>query len=257
MAFWIYAETVIAMAVGFYFGLNTLRRVRKPSKHSGALLQWEETPIAWRLQDSAEAFFVVIHMSTILILTVLTVLSVTRDASLTASTSLLPLVLPAVGFAAFSAGIVSSFPLAEKFIRGPQILISAEGIIRGQWVAKWEFFSHFETDAAHRIIRTYSNRRPQLTCYTWQFNDLQMYQYALSLLGQYLPSYAPVRPLSWLQTRAGFIALTLFCTVPFLLAGFLVFALSLSWAWIYFPIAVFVVSILGGKLIAAAGPATS
>jgi hypothetical protein len=251
---WIYGIAAIAGVVGFYLGWNAIKRIRRPAERGDILLQWEETPMPFWLQDTVEAFSVVVNMSTILLLTLLLLVVVINEKFAAVDFPSVLMVLLPVAFVFFTAGTAFSFPFAGRLIRGPWVNFTPEGIIRGQWSSAWVWFSHFDIDSARGIVRIYSRRSPALTCYPWQFHDPDLYRQALSILGRYLPGYSPVQTLPWHKTRAGFVALTLLCTLPFLLVGLMVSIVAPSWVRLYVPVAVLLVSSLGGKLLGTAGP---
>ena len=223
-AIWIfYGVAAIAALVGFYLGWRTLKGIRQPAERGDVLLQWQEMSMPFWQQDKAEAFFLFVHMATLLLLAALMLVAVSDRQFAVVDVTFLPIILFPLAFVFFSIGIALSFPIAGRLVPEPWVTLTPQGIVRGQWTSAWSWFSHFEADGARNIVRIYSRRSPALTCYPWQLPNPDIYQQAVSILGRYLPGYPPLQTLPWHKTRAGFVALTLLCTVPFLLVALLLY----------------------------------
>jgi hypothetical protein len=248
-----YGIALIGAIIGFVLGWRIIKRERKPSACDDVLLCWDEEPVsAWR-QDWTIASFITLHSVSIIILAILFLLDPTwREGNQTLflldatpfmfaaerskfHQTLYILATCGVGLVWYICGNLLAFPLVRRWIRPIHLGIMSNGVVSGPHLWEWSYFSHFYVFPRTHFIRFYSNRTPELACMAWQPPDVNVFNQAVALLGQYLPT-RPSRPMvSWYRRRSVLIGVLLLAiTIPFVGMGLLIYTFAFTWGWMYY-----------------------
>jgi len=225
-------------------------------------LRWYEEPVsAWR-QDRTIALFILLHSIGVIVLGVLFLLHIIQfteahtlfllDAAPFMSDgersefyqALSMLATCGLGMVWFFCSSLLAFTLARRWVRPIHLGITPNGVVSGPYLVEWAYFSHFSVDSFLHLIRFYSSRTPDLACMAWRPPDVDVFNQAVNLLGQRLPT-SPSRPMvSWYRRHSVLIGLLLLAiTIPFVSVGFLVY--SFAWGWLYYTWVMPLMVILG------------
>jgi hypothetical protein len=224
------------------------------------LLRWKERSVsAWK-QDWTSAFFITLHSLSVIVLGILFLLDVVQregkytlfpfDVTDGLGQLLSWVVIAALGLVWFLCGSLLAYPFATRLIQPISMSIVSDGAIRGQYFSPWHFYSHFSTEAACRLIRLYSRRTPEIARAAWQPPTESIFKQVVGLIGEHLPQEPPVKlPLSWYQRRIAFLGWLFILTVPLVVIGLLLYISTWRWTWMYYPVATYLIFILGGVII--------
>ena len=254
---WIYGVPLITTMVGFSFGWRNIRRNRMPFAAKDEVLHWTERSVsAWK-QDRALALFITLHSISVIILSILFLLDVIQVESnytlfpfgVTSDSIKQLVVIAALGLVWLLCGSLLAFPFATRLIQPISMSIVSDGVIRGQYFSLWHFYSHFSTEPGERLIRLYSSRTPQIACVAWQPPTETVFDKAVTLVEEHLAQEPLALPLPWYRQRIAFLSWLFILTVPLVVIGLLLYTATLSWTWMYYTVAAYLIFTLGGVII--------
>jgi hypothetical protein len=247
---------LLGIAIGFALGWRAIIRDRSPTPREDALVTWEERPVsAWR-QDWRVASLMGFHAAGIVLLAVLFLLDTTwREGNHTLflldATPYMPsaevrtfhqqleiIATCGLGVVWVFCGNLLALPLARRWGRPLARGIAPLGAISGPYLLLWSAFSHFSADPRSRLIRFYSSRTPELACMAWRPPNADLFGEAVAFLGLVLPEERPQPGVSWYRRRSVLLSLLLLAgTLPFVVAGLLVYASAFTWGWMVYTFA--------------------
>jgi hypothetical protein len=189
-------SAAVGAALGTWLAWASLRRGRRPFQTPTPSIAWDERPLPiWR-QDRVQLAFIAVHATGIVALALLlarTDAPRARSAPLASALSFAPLVAWAI------AGSVAAFPLLYRRAGTMPMRVFTNAVARGQYVATWSAFSHFDADAGARIVRLYSPGLPSVVRVAWHPDSPETYAAVVATLAAApLPTAAPAtRPALW------------------------------------------------------------
>lgn len=256
--------TLVCAIIGFLVGWWVIRRERRPSACDGALLCWDEEPVSAWQQGRLAALLITLHASSVILLGIAFLLEMNihpgqQTLFLVDATLFLPPVasgqfnssvetIAAAGLQVvwFICGILLAFPFARHFVRPMHLAIMPNGVVKGPYLWEWSYLSHFTADPRSRLIRFYSSRMPDVACMAWRPPDENIYSQAVALLGQHLSPSPSLPLLVWYRRKSVLLALVLFAvTIPFVATGWLIYALGITWSWMFYTFITPLVVLLG------------
>jgi hypothetical protein len=244
---------LLGTAIGFALGWRAIIRERRPSARDDALVRWDERSVSvWR-QDWRVASLIAFHAASIALLAVLFLLDTTWGEGkatlfLLDATPYMPsaevrtfnqqlelIATCGLGMVWVFCGNLLAFPLARRWGRPLAHGIAPSGAISGPYLLLWSAFSHFSADPLTRLIRFYSSRTPELACMAWRPPNGDLFDQAVAFLGLVLPEGPPQPQVSWYRRRSVLLSLLLLAgTLPFVVAGLLIYAFAFTWGWMYY-----------------------
>jgi hypothetical protein len=256
---WTYGVPLITTIVGFSLGWRNVKRNRMPFAAKDELLHWTERSVSAWQQDWASALFITVHSLSVIVLSILFLLDVVQGDN---NYTLFPfdgtsdgigqvsslVVIAALGLVWLLCGSLLAYPLATRLIQPISMSIVSDGVIRGQYFSPWHFYGHFSTEPGHRLIRLYSSRTPEIARVAWQ-PPTETIDQAVALVGKHLPQRPPALSLPWYRGRTAFLSWLFILTVPLVAVGLLLYVATLSWTWMYYPVATYFIFILGSVII--------
>jgi hypothetical protein len=257
----------IGAVAGLALGWRALQRGRRPTPREDALLAWEEMPIsAWR-QDWRIASLIAFHAASIFLLGVLFLLDATwqagnqtlflldatpfmSSAEVRAFHLQVQLIATAgLGLTWVFCGNLLAFPVARRWGRPLPLGIVPGGVISGPYLWAWSAFSHFSADPSSRLIRLHSSRTPELACMAWRPPDADRFGEAVAYLGLVLTEGRPDPVVPWHRRWSVRLSLLLVAgTLPFVVAGLVVYVRAFTWGWMFYTFMTPVVLLLGSAI---------
>jgi hypothetical protein len=236
-------------------GLKSMRSKIYPQ----AEITWTQPPLSpWRY-ETPSMIVLSIHTLGLIVLTAFLLFSVTRHPMFTSpsmsSFEFLGFLVSLGGivFTSHATGVVSSYHLAEPWIRPASYGISNEGMLYAGSLFGWQIYSRYEVRPEDTgLISLYSRYSPGLR--TWVLQPPpESFAKVLELIRRNLPSIT-IQTIddsaSWqrspLMMVIGMAALVLGAILPAAWG----WIQGQSWVWIYSFIAFFFVLVVGNRLIA-------
>ncbi len=259
-----YGVVLVASIIGAVTAWRVIRRERRPSDSEDALMRWTEKPLSAWDQDRTIASFITFHASSVVVLGILFLLEMNAhqgnhtlffvDATpfmpsaerAEFNTNLDTIATSGLGITWFLCSSLLSFPFARHLVRPMYFMVLPTGIVSGPYLFDWSHFSHYSADPRTRLIRLYASRTPELAHIACRPPNADLYTRASGLLAQHLSATPPRPTTPWYRRRTIRAAiLLLITTIPFVLIGFLIYALGFTWGWLYYSFVTPLVVLLG------------
>jgi hypothetical protein len=248
---------IVFMLIAGFRVSRMLARVRHGGRPSNTLHQWSEPPLSsWKYEPFSMAA-ILIHIIASLLLAGAALATASRPTSFDTaffSNDITMLVLlwivdgGSLSLIGYLVGSLATFPLAS--LRKEPILyaITEQGIVHGITLLPWRLFSYFSVDQNDGIIRFYSAFAPDLPSVVLK-PSVSLIDEISSSLRKYLPDHPVNVGLAWHRTKYMLVPTMLLLCFLFVAAGWFTFYLPRELALFSIAMLMFIVALLGNRLI--------
>jgi hypothetical protein len=241
-------------------GLRVFRllvKIRSDGELPNALYQWSESPLSsWKYEPFSMAA-ILVHIIASLLLACAALATASKSTSFDTTffsndTTMFVLLWIVDGgslsLVGYLVGSLTTFPLASLRKEPIPYAITEGGIVHGSTLLPWRLFSHFSVDHNDGILRFYSAFAPDLPSVVSK-PPTTLFVEITGSLSKYLPERIVNGSLAWYRTKYLLVpAMILVCT-PFIAAGWFTFYLPRELALFSIAMLMFIVALLGNRLI--------
>lgn len=252
---WFNIIALFGLLVGFAGGWANLKSMRTAPKDGPSLIAWEQAPAPWRYEGFSN-FIIALHSFSVALLGILLMVVFNMAGKVPAipllgfdanSFTLLLVAGMAVLQAGYGLGPALAYPIAAQLIRPVPMAVTETGIRYGKMVLDWSRYSHYETEAGTGITLLYSSYCPSIVTGVL----IPPPESALTVtdhMRHHLPSQPPVNT-PWYRSKEVLLLGMFGLVMVFLIPGVVLLLANAQQAWVYYPVALWLLQWTGVQLI--------